>query len=301
MPSMLASRCSFLLSGRRSPAPRTIPTAPSSSWCRSPPAARPTPSRACSPRRWAACSARPLVIENRAGAGGLTGTASVAKAEPDGYTHRHRGLERARDQRQPAREHALPSAQGPPPGHPDRSVPEILVVNEDVPAKTLAELVALAKSAARQARVCLDRARRHAAPGHGAAQAHRPDRAGARALYGGGAGRERPARRPRPAVFADIPVLLGGIQSGKLRALAIGSRVRSPSLPACRPPPSSACPQVEATTGTAWWSPRPRPRPRRQAAGRRRRGPALGRGQGQVSAARAPSPSATPSASSPPT
>src|SRR4030095_7046278 len=27
-----------------------------------------------------------IVIENRAGAGGLTGIASVAKAEPDGYT-----------------------------------------------------------------------------------------------------------------------------------------------------------------------------------------------------------------------
>ena len=29
---------------------------------------------------------QPVVIETRAGAGGLTGTASVAKAEPDGYT-----------------------------------------------------------------------------------------------------------------------------------------------------------------------------------------------------------------------
>ena len=27
-----------------------------------------------------------IVIENRAGAGGLTGIASVAKSEPDGYT-----------------------------------------------------------------------------------------------------------------------------------------------------------------------------------------------------------------------
>src|SRR5262245_40044582 len=29
---------------------------------------------------------QPVVIENRAGAGGLTGTASVAKADPDGHT-----------------------------------------------------------------------------------------------------------------------------------------------------------------------------------------------------------------------
>jgi tripartite-type tricarboxylate transporter receptor subunit TctC len=32
-------------------------------------------------------------------------------------------------------------------------------------------------------------------------------------------------------MFADVPVLLGNIKAGKLRALAIGSRTRIPSLP----------------------------------------------------------------------
>ena len=32
-------------------------------------------------------------------------------------------------------------------------------------------------------------------------------------------------------MFADVPVLLGNIQSGKLRALAIGSRTRIANLP----------------------------------------------------------------------
>src|SRR5262245_9118852 len=87
-----------------------------------------------------------VVIENRAGAGGLTGTASVAKAEPDGYTI---GI---------AASSALAinvNLRESMPFHPLKdfhlitqivSVPEILVVNESVPAKSLAELVALAKA-----------------------------------------------------------------------------------------------------------------------------------------------------------
>jgi tripartite-type tricarboxylate transporter receptor subunit TctC len=47
-------------------------------------------------------------------------------------------------------------------------------------------------------------------------------------------------------MFADIPVLLGAVQSGKLRALAIGSRVRSPSLPEVPTTAELGMPQVEA-------------------------------------------------------
>src|SRR5476651_537985 len=89
---------------------------------------------------------QPMVIENRAGAGGLTGIASVAKSDPNGYTI------------------ALAPSSGlamnvtlrdDMPFHPMKdlalitqivSVPELLVVNEKVPATTLAELVSLAKA-----------------------------------------------------------------------------------------------------------------------------------------------------------
>jgi tripartite-type tricarboxylate transporter receptor subunit TctC len=49
-------------------------------------------------------------------------------------------------------------------------------------------------------------------------------------------------------MFADVPVLLGAVQSGKLRALAIGSRVRSPSLPEVPTMAESGLPGFEVTS-----------------------------------------------------
>ena len=111
------------------------------------------------------------------------------------------------------------------------SVPEILVVNEKVPAKTLAELIALAK--AEPGKLVF------ASTGHGGMPhmamellkltaeiqlVHAPYTGAAPAvndLLGGHV----------QMMFADVPVLLGNIQAGKLRALAIGSRTRIASLP----------------------------------------------------------------------
>ena len=50
-----------------------------------PPAARRTPSAACSARDCPRFSASRSIVENVAGGGGMTGTARVAKAAPDGY------------------------------------------------------------------------------------------------------------------------------------------------------------------------------------------------------------------------
>src|SRR5262245_28368810 len=86
-----------------------------------------------------------MVIENRAGAGGLLGINAVAKSPPDGYTI---GIAPSsslamnvnlRDDMpfNPLKDLALLTQVV--------SVPEILVVAEKVPVTTLAELVALAK------------------------------------------------------------------------------------------------------------------------------------------------------------
>src|SRR5262249_13168820 len=47
-------------------------------------------------------------------------------------------------------------------------------------------------------------------------------------------------------MFADVPVLLGSIQSGKLQALAIGSRVRIANLPSVPTTAELGMPGVEA-------------------------------------------------------
>jgi tripartite-type tricarboxylate transporter receptor subunit TctC len=47
-------------------------------------------------------------------------------------------------------------------------------------------------------------------------------------------------------MFADVPVLLGSVQSGKLRALAVGSRARVPALPDVQTTAEAGLPQVEA-------------------------------------------------------
>ena len=89
---------------------------------------------------------QPIVLETRAGAGGMIGIGSVAKSDPNGYT-----IAIA-----PSSQLAMNvNLRDDMPFHPLKdlalitqivSVPEILVVNESVPVKTLAELVAKAKA-----------------------------------------------------------------------------------------------------------------------------------------------------------
>jgi tripartite-type tricarboxylate transporter receptor subunit TctC len=189
---------------------------------------------------------QPIVVEARAGAGGMIGIASVAKSDPNGYT-----IAIA-----PSSQLAMNvNLRDDMPFHPLKdlalitqivSVPEILVVNEKVPAKTLAELVALAK--AEPGKLV------YASTGHGgmphmATELFRLT-AGIQLIH-------TPYTGAAPAVndllgghvqmmFADVPVLLGNIQAGKLRALAIGSRTRIANLPDVATTAELGMPQVEA-------------------------------------------------------
>lgn len=171
-----------------------------------------------------------IVIENKGGAGGVTGTDFVAKSAPDGYTF--------------VLSNAGSLAIGPSiqkmPYRPTvdlkpltlvAKVPELLVVPESTPAKTLAEFVALAKAK--------PGGLNYASTGIGAVPhlaaellksagkldiVHVPFSGAAPAVNELVAGRVQ-------MMFADIPVLLQHVQAGKLRALAIGSAKRSPLLP----------------------------------------------------------------------
>lgn len=88
---------------------------------------------------------QPVVIENRAGAAGMTGTALVAKSPPDGYTMATAGITfvttvsmGAKLSFDPERDFDPVIFLG--------SIPNIVVVHPSLPAKSIKELIALGKS-----------------------------------------------------------------------------------------------------------------------------------------------------------
>jgi tripartite-type tricarboxylate transporter receptor subunit TctC len=90
---------------------------------------------------------QPIIVENKPGASGMIGANYVAKAKPDGYTILlsaageivvNPSLYKGRMTFDPSRELASVSLVA--------SIPNVLVVNPSVPAKTPAELLAYAKS-----------------------------------------------------------------------------------------------------------------------------------------------------------
>jgi len=89
---------------------------------------------------------QPILIENRAGAGGVIGSQVVAKSPADGYTLVFGSI---------ASHGILPAIQTPQPYDPIRDfapvslvaiTPNVLLANVSAPAKNLSELIALAKS-----------------------------------------------------------------------------------------------------------------------------------------------------------
>ena len=171
---------------------------------------------------------QPLIIENRAGAGGNIGTVAVAKAPADGYTllitssafavntgFADAGYNAERD----FTPVTIVAAQ-----------PNVIFVNPTLPVKTLAELIAYAKT----------RKLAYASPGSGTT----PHLTGEN-LFNIIARLDMPAAQFRGAGPAASAVLSGEppvgslamtaplqlIKSGKLRALAVSSASRLAALP----------------------------------------------------------------------
>lgn len=173
----------------------------------------------------------PVAVENRPGAGGNIGTQFAAKSAKDGYTllmtisssqainpalYKNPGFDPVKD----FKPVALIGA-----------VPNVLLANADFPAKSMKELIAMAKAKPGQYQ--------YASAGNGTLNhllgemlnnmagidlQHVPYKGVAPALNDVLGGQ-------LPLVFASLPSSLSHIKAGKLKPLAVSSARRSPALP----------------------------------------------------------------------
>jgi len=175
--------------------------------------------------------AQSVVVSNRAGAGGTTAAAQIAKADPDGYTLLENTITT----------HGIgPHVYAHLPYDPVKDfapvillvkLPLIMAVNTEVPAKSVADIIALAKQ--KPGELSFSSSGSGGAP-HlsgelfksltGTNLLHVPYRGSGPAVIDLAAGRIT-------LMFDATPSLLPHIQSGKLRPLAAASPQRHPLLP----------------------------------------------------------------------
>jgi len=174
---------------------------------------------------------QPVVIENRPGAGGNIGAASVARSNPDGYTLLMSGSPTHSVGPYLFKNLTYDPMRDLPPVAMIAVSPNMLVVNSSLPVKSVADLVQLAKE--KPGTVTYSSAG-IGTSGYLAAEllkakagldiAHVPYKGGADAVTGVLTGSVT-------FVFFTLPAVMPQVAAGKLRALAIGSAEHSPLAP----------------------------------------------------------------------
>jgi tripartite-type tricarboxylate transporter receptor subunit TctC len=198
---------------------------------------------------------KPVIVENRAGAGGTVGTDFAAKAAPDGYTLQLAAL---------ATNATAPSVYPKLPYDPLKDfayiapltfTPNVLLVNSKLPVKNLKELVDYAR--ANQGKL------NFSSPGVGISNhlamelllkeaginaVHVPYKGSAQATTAVLSGEVQMTLDPVSSSIAHI-------RSGALRPLGVSSRTRSPMLPDVPTIGEAGIPNVEAYTWTGLAAP----------------------------------------------
>jgi len=198
--------------------------------------------------RVSAALGQTFLIENRPGAGGDIAASALVQAAPDGYMLLIASVANSIN----ATLHPNPNFHFPSDMTPIAGisvVPLVMVVNPSVPAKTVPEFIAYAKSNPGKLTM--------ASPGIGTAShvagelfkmmtgidmVHVPYHGGAPALIDLMGGRVQ-------VEFSPLPDAIGHLHAGKLRALAVTSAARAAALPEV-PTVSEFVPGYEAS---AWW------------------------------------------------
>ena len=210
--------------------------------------------------RFTAAWGQPVVIDNKPGSGGNIGSDFVAKAAPDGYTlvvgtvgtHSINGALYAKMPYDMVRDFSPVSLVA--------TTPNMLVVHNDVPAKTVRELIDLGKREGKMSFASSGSGTSIHVSGElfktmtGIDMTHIPYKGRASALPDLLGGRVT-------MMFDNMPSSLPLVREGKLRALGVTSLARSPAAPDIPTIAESGLPGFEAVSWFAVFAPAGTPKP----------------------------------------
>jgi len=203
---------------------------------------------------------QPVVVENRPGAGGNTGADAVAKAPPDGHTivvgtvgtHAINGALYSKMPYDMVKDFAPVTLLA--------TTPNMLVVHNGVPAKTLPEFVALGKKEGKMTFASSGSGTSIHVSGElfktmtGIDMQHIPYKGRASAIPDLLGGRVT-------MMFDNMPSSLPLVREGKLRALGVTSAKRSPAAPDIPTIAEQGLPGFEAVSWFALFAPAGTPKP----------------------------------------
>jgi len=210
--------------------------------------------------RFQALLSQPIIIDNKGGAGGSVGSELAARAAPDGYTVLFT-----------LSSHTINPAIYPKLSFDTikdfesigtvASLPQILVANPQVPANTVAELVALAKA---KPELLAYASVGNGSPGHlagelfklrtGTQMTHIPYRGGGPAVTDVISGQV-------PLLWVSIPAAAQFVKAGKLKALAVSTLKRSAAFPDVPTVQETGVPDFEVDSWYAMFVPARTPQP----------------------------------------